>query len=86
MRFHLDSKNQSSSSLTIYYFVDQAYFELPREHDVNRKKKMFEMARMGFEQILIPSKENSQLISIAHQEFQSGSKRADEYVGVHIRR
>lgn len=61
-------------------------FEDPHKSGVERRKPYFEMARRGFNEVLVPSLENARLIEEAEREFLLGREQVSEYYGVHLRR
>lgn len=84
---------QVMGSQTLAYHFGHAYqmtFEDPRAANVQRRRPMFDLSRIGFEEVLVPSATNAALIELAEEALEGDSEEEDEgvgsYVGVHLRR
>lgn len=66
-------------------------FEDPRAANVHRRKPMFDLSRIGFDGILLPSAKNAALIALAEETLEAESEEEEgegvgRYIGVHLRR
>ncbi|KAM0749970.1 hypothetical protein T439DRAFT_43264 [Meredithblackwellia eburnea MCA 4105] len=77
--------------MTLHYHFghesDQEEFSNPRAANIWRRKPMFELSRLSFESILLPSDENARLIRMARESMNNITARTGGlYIGAHIRR